>query len=146
MTLARRVASEGAKRPASDVAGVKVLVASETQAASASVGTPLPLAQAREMPTGDFGRESPSLHAQSPLPLASSPVGVGRDEAVRRQNDSAPAVTRGASVGAETFTPVRTRASARAEEINVGRLTEQVSRHLARRLLVERERRGLGKR
>jgi len=142
MTLRRRGEGKGAKRPASDAAGIKVLVASETQAASASVETPRPLAHAREIPAGDFGRESASLHAQSPLPLASSPVGVERDEATSRQNDSAHAAAPSSSVGTETFTPGR----ARAAEIDVERLTEQVSRHLARRLLVERERRGLGRR
>ena len=142
-TLRRRGATEGAKRSASETAGVKTFVASGTQAASVSEETHLPLARAREIHAGDFGSESATLHAQSPLPLAASPVGVERNEATRRQNGSAHAVMQDSSGVAETFAPSRARAG--ADEINVERLTEQVSRHLARRLLVERERRGLGR-
>ena len=143
-TLRRRGATEGAKSSASEAAGVKVFVASGTQAASVSEETHLPLARAREIHAGDFGSESATARAQSPLPLAASPVGVERNEATRRQNGSAHAVMQDSSGVAETFAPSRARAG--ADEINVERLTEQVSRHLARRLLVERERRGLGKR
>lgn len=120
----------------------KLPVAGETRAASVPAEMPRPLAQAREIRGGDSGHASASLHTQPPLPLATSHAGGERAEPSRRQNDSAPAVTRASSGAAETFTPGRARARARADEVNVPRLTEQVSRHLARRLLVERERRG----
>jgi hypothetical protein len=126
LTLGRGVDGRGARRPAPEAAGERVLVA-------------------REMPAGDSSRESPSLRAQSPLPLASSPSAPAREEAARRQNVSA-SVAAPPPPAAETFTRGRGRAGARGEEVNVERLTEQVSRHLARRLLVERERRGLGRR
>src|SRR5207237_1297732 len=93
MTLRRDGEGRGAKRTAARAAGERTFVASETQAASVLGETPLPLAHAREIPAGDFRRESASLHAQSPPPLASSPVGVERDEATRRQDDSASALT-----------------------------------------------------
>jgi hypothetical protein len=122
--------------------------------AGAQLETPRPLAQAREtraqageMHAGDSGRASENLHARTPLPLAPSPAAPERAEPERRRHDDAPAVTRASSPGvAETFTPGRAAAGTRAAELNVQRLTEQVSRHLARRLLIERERRGLGRR
>lgn len=158
MTLKRRGAAEVAERTAEvtehtagvagraapTAAGVRLPVASETREAHASAETPRPLARAREIHAGDSGRAPASLHAQTPLPLASGPA-AERAEPPRRQNDSAPAVTRTSSAAAETFTPARAQARARADELNVERLTEQVSRHLARRLQVERERRGWGR-
>jgi hypothetical protein len=130
--------------PASADEDVKLPVAGETRTASVSAETPRPLAHAREIQAADSGRASASLHAQPPLPLAPSPAAVERAEPTRRQNDGAPAVTRTSSSGVvETFTPGHTRT--RADEVNVQTLTEQVSRHLARRLLVERERRGRGR-
>lgn len=123
LTLGRGVEGRGAGRSASGAAGERVLVAIEIPA---------------------DGRESPTLHAQSPLPLAPGPSAPAREEAARRQNVSASIAT--PPPAAETFTHGRGRAGARAEEINVERLTEQVSRHLARMLQVERERRKLGRR
>lgn len=126
LTLGRGVEGRGARRPVSGAAGERVLVTIE-------------------IPADDPRRESPTLHAQSPLPLASAPSAPAREEAARRQNVSA-SIAAPPPPAAETFTHGRGRAGARAEEINVERLTEQVSRHLARRLQVERERRRLGRR
>lgn len=126
LTLRRGGDGRGTRRSTSEAAGEMILVASE-------------------IPAGDSSRESPSLRAQSPLPLASGPSAPAREEAARRQNVSASAAASPATA-AETFTHGHGRAGARDEELNVERLTEQVSRHLARRLLVERERRGLGRR
>jgi hypothetical protein len=143
VTLNRPGTAESSKAAAH--AGVKFTVASETRAASESSASPPPLAHAREILEGDSGRASANVHAQTPLPLAPSQT-AEHAEPARRQNNPAPAVTRASSSGiTETFTPAHTRAQTRAEEVNVERLTEQVSRHLARRLLVERERRGLGR-
>lgn len=167
--LNRSGAAEGAKGVAGKAegtaakgAGVKLPVAGETRAAAVSFEAPRPLAQARERraPAGAIhagdsvrasedlpGRASENLHAPPPLPLAPSPAAFERAEPARRPHDAAHAVTRAPSSDVtETFTPGHTRTQARADEVNIPRLAEQVSRHLTRRLLVERERRGLGKR
>lgn len=105
--------------------------------------TPRPLAHAMEICAPDPVRASPSLHAQTPLPLALNSTTPERSEAPRGQKEAGPAVTRtSASAAPETFTPAQPRTPARADEIDVQRLAEQVSRHLERKLLVERERRG----
>jgi hypothetical protein len=107
----------------------------------------MPLARARELPVNDSRPESPTLLTQSPLPLVQSPTpatssdGVERRTAAARPGDSA-TVTHAPTV--ETFTPGR--GGARAGGVNVERLTEQVSSRLTRRLLAERERRGMGRR
>jgi hypothetical protein len=117
------------------------------QSASASAESPMPLARARELPVNDSRPESPTLLTQSPLPLVQSPTpatssnGVERRTAAARPGDSA-TVTHAPTV--ETFTPGR--GGARAGGVNVERLTEQVSSRLTRRLLAERERRGMGRR
>lgn len=145
LPLDRGGAAEGVKGRASTGKATRLPVAGETRAASVSAEMPHPLAHAREIQAADSGRASTSPHA--PLPLAQSHAAVERAEAPRRQNDNAPAVTRASSSSGvvETYTPARARTHARADELNVQRLTEQVSRHLARRLLVERERRGWGR-
>jgi hypothetical protein len=127
--------------------GEKLSVAGEARAASASADAPRTLAHAREIREGDNGRASVGLHAQTPLPLAPGTAAAERAEPTRHQSAPAHAVAsaQSASGVTENFMPGDTRAQARAEEVNVERLTEQVSRHLARRLLIERERRGLGR-
>ncbi|HEX7313603.1 MAG TPA: hypothetical protein VF297_06760 [Pyrinomonadaceae bacterium] len=154
-TLNKSVAAEGMNIIAEGAkgTGVKLPVAGETRTASASFATPRPLAQARELRApagethefaGDSVRASGYQRAQPPLPLAANPAAVERVEPSHQRGDDKPAVKHASSSGVtETFTPGR--AAAPADDINVQRLTEQVSRHLARRLLVERERRGLGR-
>ena len=117
----------------------------ETPAPGTPAEKPMPLARAREFPAEDSRRESPTLRAQSPLPLASNPAGAERGGGAGRQTDSAAAAAPVPPVVAETITPGGKGPGARAGGVNVERLTEQVSRHLARRLLVERERRGMSK-
>lgn len=120
----------------------------EMRAPDAPAESPLPLARARELPTE-------SSRSEAPLPLAANPVSVERGESVGRQNDSvaaakatqvpaAVAMMQVPPVVAETITPGGNGRGAQAGGVNVERLTEQVSRHLARRLLVERERRRMG--
>jgi hypothetical protein len=108
----------------------------------------MPLARAREIPADDSQRESPTLRAQSPLPLAANPAAAERGGSAGSQTDSATAATatQVTPIVAETITPGGKGFGARAGGVNVERLTEQVSRHLARRLLVERERRGMSRR
>lgn len=143
---------EAAKVTAASIEGVKLPVAGETRAASVSFETPRPLAQARETraaETHEFAgaaRPPEHLRAQPPLPLAAHPAAAERAEMPHRHHDDSHAFTRAPAPDAtETYMPGHAPAQARAEEINVRRLTEQVSRHLTRRLLVERERRGLGR-
>ena len=137
--------AEGAARRSASSVGLKLPVAGETLAASVSFESPRPLAQAREIrahaaETHELARDIRAL------PLAQSPAAFERDEPVRRQKDASTAVSRESSSGVtETYTTSRTAVPPRVEEMNVRRLTEQVSRHLTRRLLVERERRGLGR-
>lgn len=120
----------------------------EMRAPDAPAESPMPLARARELPTE-------SSRSEAPLPLAANPVGAERGESVGRQNDSvaaakatqvpaAVAMMQVPPVVAETITPGGNGRGAQAGGVNVERLTEQVSRHLARRLLVERERRRMG--
>lgn len=134
--------SEGAKAGAAPT-----LVAKESGVTAVSGETRLPLAQAQEMLAGGPGREGNTSRAQSALPLAAGSNGVGSAAAPLPPAPPAPgvqpAVGRAAAGGVETFKASRARGKAAA--VNVERLTEQVSRHLARRLLVERERRGLGR-
>ena len=99
----------------------------------------MPLARAREV-----ADESTALRALPPLPLASNPGGPMRGEGASRHDGSAAGeAARVPPVTAETFSPGGKGSGQRAGGVNVERLTEQVSRHLARRLLVERERRGM---
>ena len=141
MTLNRGLAVESEKGAAASPANVTLPVASEMHGG--------------DIHAGDSVYASSPLHAQAPLPLAAGPAAAVRGEpsfrqngsasAVLQQNEDAHAVSRGSSGGAETFAPGRTRAGGRPDDVNIQRLTEQVSRHLARWLLVERERRGWGR-
>ncbi|MDQ3908746.1 MAG: hypothetical protein M3268_10455 [Acidobacteriota bacterium] len=83
------------------------------------------------------------------LPLAAPPRDGERAEQARHSRPTTAVGAAGfeqvATGVADAFALGRGRAGASRTEINVERLTEQVSRHLARRLLVERERRGLGR-
>ncbi|MFL6337417.1 MAG: hypothetical protein ACJ754_29305 [Pyrinomonadaceae bacterium] len=119
----------------------------ETRASGAPLEKFLPLARAREIPADDSRRESPTPHTQSPLPLLAHAVGTERGAGSVPQIDAATAPTQVTPVVAEMIKPGGESTNARAGGgVNVERLTEQVSRHLARRLLVERERRGMSKR
>ena len=122
--------------------------AREVRAPDAPAESPMLFARARELPAG-------SSRGESPLPLAANPAGAERGESVGRRNVSAAEATaaqgRAAVASAqvppavtETITPGGNVRGAQAGGVNVERLSEQVGRHLARRLLVERERRRMG--
>jgi hypothetical protein len=147
-TLERHDPADGAKDRALKTGAARAAVASEIEATSVALETRLPLAQAREIPAVAFEHETTNDRAQSPLTLAASPVNGEHAQATQPQHSSAtggPAVKQVSADGAETFTSARGRTGDRAAAPNVERLAEQVSRHLTRRLLVERERRGLGR-
>jgi hypothetical protein len=162
-TFKRRGAAEDAKAQTVKTETGTTLVAREMEAATVSVEatsrsaeTRLPLAQAREMPADTFKHDRGVSLSQSPLTLAASPLTLAasqndgeRTQATQTRRASAngaDAVRQVSADGTETFTTGHGRASGKSAGVNVERLTEQVSRHLARRVLVERERRGLGKR
>lgn len=120
----------------------------EVRAPDAPTESAMLFARARELPAD-------SSRGESALPLAANPVGAERGQSVGRRNDSAAAATAAQVPAAvattqvppvvtETITPGGNGRGAQAGGVNVERLTEQVSRHLARRLLVERERRRMG--
>jgi hypothetical protein len=93
-----------------------------------------------------FERDMNTSRAQSTLPLAAGSNNVEHAPATPTLHAPAagavPVVSQPSTGGVETFRAGRSRGKT---ELNVERLTEQVSRHLARRLLIERERRGLGR-
>jgi hypothetical protein len=111
-------------------------------------GSP-PRARAKEIASVAVGHESLTYSTQSPLPLAAS-RGDGASAHAASPTQQHAFAESGAQafkslaggVEAETYSAAREQKT-RAAEVNVGRLAEQVSRHLARRLLVERERRGM---
>ena len=123
------------------------LVTGELEATNVSGETRLPLAQAREVLTGGSAHEKRFSLAQSALPLAASPSDGERAHTTPTRHAPAnvvePAAGR-ASTGVDE-TPAAGRGRGKTPGVNVERLAEQVSRHLTRRLLVERERRGLGR-
>ncbi|HEX8294144.1 MAG TPA: hypothetical protein VF570_20490 [Pyrinomonadaceae bacterium] len=129
------------KRPVSKEAQA----ASEPRATTVSRETGLPLPRARELVTGGFGRERGVQDARSTLPLAAGSNNFGPAPPPQAPAAGVAPVTRQASTGG-VEAPGAKGTRGKAAGVSVERLTEQVSRHLARRLLVERERRGLGKR
>jgi len=143
----RRQEGEPILRRPVNAEGAPTSLANESGAATVSGETRLPLAQAREMPAVGSALDGNTSRAQSALPLAAGSNGVGGATPTPTPHAPAagvqPAAGRASTGGGETFKAGRARGGAAG--VNVERLTEQVSRHLARRLLVERERRGLGK-
>jgi hypothetical protein len=155
-TFKRRGATEDAKAQAVKTETRTTFVVREVEAASVSVEatsrsaeTRLPLAQVREIPSDTFEHERNIARTQPTLPLAASPNDGERAQTTAPQRASvngAHAAGHVSADSAETFTAGHGRAGVKAAGVNVESLTERVSRHLARRLMVERERRGLGKR
>jgi hypothetical protein len=110
-------------------------------------GGPPPRASAKEIAPAVAGRESLTYSTQSPMPLAAS-RGVGERTASPTPQhtfaESGAQAFKPPAGGVEDETyPAAREQKRRAAEVNVGRLAEQVSRRLTRRLLVERERRGM---
>ncbi|HEV2705506.1 MAG TPA: hypothetical protein VGV59_06250 [Pyrinomonadaceae bacterium] len=152
-SLVRRVVSESARRARAGGAEVEEsTLASEAEATNVARGSRLPLAQAREIIAASFEHETQARRASSNLPLAAAQVNGDLAAASQTQHQHQPAATAAHAVmqvsagGAETDGQGRASKQAKAAGVNVEKLAEQVSRHLTRKLLVERERRGLGRR
>ncbi len=106
-----------------------------------------PRARAKEITSAATGHESLTYVTAGHMPLAASRGEGAREPATTSSQQQGSAQTGAQPVksasagGVETFSAAG--GPTRAVEVNVGRLAEQVSRRLARRLLVERERRGM---
>ena len=87
-----------------------------------------------------------SAGAKTSLPLTINSAGGGVLSMARQTTTAAsPAVEPGTSEGCESPIPIREKGPEQSNEMDLQQLAEQVSRLIFRKLVVERERRGIGR-
>ena len=100
----------------------------------------------KELPIRDLFSAGTSAGAKTPLPLTISSA-AGSVLSMARQNTTpaSSAIESGSPETAETVMPAAEKGPAQIGEMDLQQLAEQVSRFIFRKLVVERERRGIGR-